>query len=275
MELGEDGIYGYAFTNAEQAIEIELRQRVALATYVCPLEKIAKHHSIPVMDFEVERFLRRIPRGGWIIDVGGCWGWHWRNLHLTRPDVRIFIVDFVRANLLHARALLGDVVNQSIYLIHGDATNLKLPDATFDAYWSVQTLQHVVRFEEAVSEAKRVLKQGGVFANYSLNDPAAIRWLYSVLGRPYVSEGQVDGSYWLARASSAQKRAIERIFETKVSERLTEILYKPELHISFPGKRDSWVGHLDARCSGATGFFRYLARQRSFHCTKPFHCSAK
>lgn len=268
MELGEDGIHGYAFANVEQAIEIELRGRVASTIHDQPLTMIAKHHSISVMDFEVARFLRLIPFDGRVIDVGGCWGWHWRKLYQMRPDVQVFIVDFVRANLLQARALLGDAINRSIFLIHGDATFLKFPDAVFDGYWSVQTLQHVVRFETAVAEAHRVLKQGGVFASYSLNDQPPIRWLYRVLRRNYVSHGWVEGAYWLARASAQQVRMLEATFAAKVSERWSEILYKPELHASFSGRDGSLAGGLDALLSNDFGFLGFLARQRSFHCRK-------
>lgn len=268
MQLGEDGIHGYPFANAEQATEIELRERVAATTLDQPLATIAKHHSIPVMDFEVTRFLRQIPIEGKVIDVGGCWGWHWRTLHQTRPDVQVFIVDFVRANLLQARALLGSAINRSIFLIHGDATGLKFPDAIFDGYWSVQALQHVVRFEAAVAEAYRVLKHGGIFASYSLNDQPPIRWLYRVLGRKYVIQGSVEGAYWLARASAQQVRILEARFAAKVSERWSEILYKPELHAVFSGKDGAWTGGLDALLSNNFGFLGYLARQRSFHCRK-------
>ena len=267
-QLGEDGIYGYVFTNIEQSMEIDLREKVATASYDNPIEKIATHHSVPVMDFEVARFLHQIPSGGRIIDVGSCWGWHWRKLQQIRPDVQVFIVDFVRANVLHAKALLGESINRLIFLIHGDATDLKFLDESFDGYWSVQALQHVVCFETALNEARRVLKRGGVFANYSLNDGAAIRWLYRIVGRRYVKQGWVEGSYWLARASGEQKQMLESIFATKVHERLSEILYKPELRASFPGKKDSWLGRLDALLSNDLGYLGFLARQRSFHCRK-------
>ena len=153
------------------------------------------------MDHEVRRFLAALRPGAKIVDVGGCWGWHWRHLAHERPDVRVIIVDFVRSNLKHAAALLGDNVNKSVFLVHGDATDLRFPDGCFDAYWSVQTLQHIVKLENAVAEASRVLRPGGRFASYSLNDGAAIRWLSRLANRRYVTEGWVDGSYWLARAS--------------------------------------------------------------------------
>lgn len=269
MQLGEDGIYGYAFTNVEQAVELEMCERVAASGYDNPLARISKHHSVPVMDFEVARFLRQIPSGGRVIDVGGCWGWHWRMLLQSRPDVQVFIVDFVRANLLHAKALLGTAINRSIFLIHGDATDLNFPDESFDGYWSVQALQHVVLFETALNEARRVLKKkGGVFANYSLNDPAVIRWLCRIMGRHYIDKGWVEGTYWLARASDEQKQMLESVFATKVSVRVSEILFKPELRISFPSREDSWLGRLDALLSNNINLLGFIARQRSFHCRK-------
>jgi hypothetical protein len=27
------------------------------------------------MDYEVDRYLTKIPQGGLILDIGGCWGW--------------------------------------------------------------------------------------------------------------------------------------------------------------------------------------------------------
>lgn len=173
MQLGDDSIYGYAFTNKEQVVELEMREQVAAGVYDNLLVKIAMCHSIPVMDYEVARFLRQIPPDGRLIDVGGCWGWHWRKLLQIRPDVQVFIVDFVRANLLYARELLGDAVNQSIFLIHGDATGLNFPDTAFDGYWSVQTRQHVVRFETAISEAHRILKRGGGVCQLLAQRPTA------------------------------------------------------------------------------------------------------
>ena len=113
-----------------------------------------------------------------------------------------------------------------------------------------------------------VCSRGGIFANYSLNDGAAIRWLYRIVGRHYVNTGRVDGSYWLAPASGEQKQMLESIFATNVYERLSEILYKPELRISFPGREDSWLGRLDTLLSNNIDFLGFIARQRSFHCRK-------
>ena len=73
-----------------------MRDAVSARDYEDYLEEISAHHSIPVMDREVDRFLERIARNGLVVDVSGCWGWHWRRISNTRPDVTVFIGDFIR-----------------------------------------------------------------------------------------------------------------------------------------------------------------------------------
>ncbi len=149
LELGEDNVFSYDFTNIEQDEELKLRESVASQNYQDYLDEISNHHSIPVMNREVKLYLKKIPSHGIIVDVGGCWGWHWRRMKYTRPDIFVFIVDFVRKNLIHARNILGPQINNS-FLVHGDATSLIFQDNTFDGWWSVQALQHIPNFEKAV-----------------------------------------------------------------------------------------------------------------------------
>ena len=93
------------------------------------------------MDKKVNNFFRKIPKNRLVIDVGGCWGWHWRNISKLIPDVKIVIVDFIKSNLRHAQKYLKKYdASENIYLAHGDATNLSFKDNTFDGYWAVQTL---------------------------------------------------------------------------------------------------------------------------------------
>jgi ubiquinone/menaquinone biosynthesis C-methylase UbiE len=268
-----DGIYaGMALTSTAQSIEVELRESVAAQHYDNYLDAIVASHSIPVMDYEVRRFLEAIPQGGLILDVGGCWGWHWRFLEQTRPDVEVLIVDFVRQNLPHARNVLGSLVGKQVGLMHADATALPFTIdenfAGFDGIWTVQTFQHVPDFEKAVAEAFRVLKSGGVFANYSLHVQPPIRWIRRLLGKGYLTKGWVE-SFWLARASEDQKRSIAAIFGSTVSDRWSEILYSPELRFTLPGKPGGVLGKLDTLLSNNTGILGWFARQRSFHCQKP------
>lgn len=271
--IDADGIYsGMRDFVSTQVAEIELRERVAAEHYDNYLEALSASHSIPVMDHEVDRFLTAIPQGGLVLDVGGCWGWHWRRLAHTRPDVNVLIVDFVRSNLPHANNVLGSLVGRQVELMHADATALPFTRDEnfpgFDGIWTVQTFQHIPEFEKAVSEAHRVLRSGGVFANYSLNVQPPIRWLRSLFGKGYPTKGWVEGSFWLARASDEQREVIGTIFGNAVSERWSEILYSPELRFATPGRSGSVFGKLDAMLSNNTGFLGWIARQRSFHCQK-------
>ncbi|OUT51342.1 MAG: hypothetical protein CBB68_06400 [Rhodospirillaceae bacterium TMED8] len=222
------------------------------------------------MDHEVRRFVDSIPARGIICDVGGCWGWHWRNLHEYRPDITVVIVDLIRSNLHHAKKFLKEQINKNIWLVHGDATKLNFKDNSFDGYWSAQTLQHVPQFKDAIREANRILKSGGQFSCYSLYNSPLFRLVYKSLGKDYVTDGIVEGHYYLHRADLRQRRIVADVFSNFVSSRYSEILFKPELRLNFFGRENTWLGKLDAILSGKHPFLSILARQLSFHTTKPF-----
>jgi len=268
LKVGSDNIYGYDFFNQEQNEEMTLRKKVACDDNSDYLDIISDHHSIPVMDREVKLFLKKIPEHGIIIDVGGCWGWHWRGIEDIRPDVSIFIVDFIRENLVHAAKVLARQLNKNVFLIHGDATSLIFEDNVFDGYWSVQTLQHIPSFIKAVKEARRVLKYGGVFASYSLNKSLLMKTLYRILGKSYHIKGVVPDMFYLARASTEQAIAIAEIFSNKVIKRYSEVLFQPEIKINFPGKERSIIGRIDSMLSANNNIFSLLARQQSYHTVK-------
>ncbi|MBF0362574.1 MAG: class I SAM-dependent methyltransferase [Oligoflexia bacterium] len=263
-------IYSYEFNNNEQSEEVKLRNQVAHEAYSNYFEIIKNHHSIPVMDREVALFLKKIPRDGVILDVGGGWGWHWRDVSKRRPDIRIVIVDFIKDNLFHATKILKSQIGNSVFLVHGDATNLKFEDDLFDGYWTVQTLQHIPNYSKAVEEAYRVLKPGGVFCNYSFNNQLLIRVLYRrILKQNYFVNENVPGHYFLARASNSQYKIVKKIFKNWVSKRYTEILFKPELGYPKFG-RNNIGGKIDSYLSEFGFLFSSIARQCSYHTTKGF-----
>jgi len=117
-----DGIYGHAPINLAQKGESAFRQSVANSSpNIDILREVGRHHSIQVMDREVRRFIHQLPLNARVVDIGGCWGWHWRNLFRFRPDIQMFIVDFVRSNLLHARSILEPQIDKSIFLVFSRA----------------------------------------------------------------------------------------------------------------------------------------------------------
>lgn len=268
LQLGEDSIYSYDFKNTEQDDEIKLRESVASHNYQDYLEELSYHHSVPVMDREVNLFVKSIPMNGIIIDVGGCWGWHWRRISNARPDITVFILDFVKSNLIHAKNILGNQINSNIFLVHGDATSLIFEENTFDGWWSVQTLQHIPNFNKAVSEGWRVLKPLGVFANYSLNNQLIVKLIYKMKGQHYHTKGQVPGSFYLACASHEQLKQVEEIFSNRCKRRYSEVIFSPELKIKSSGKENSIIGKIDSYLSLNNPVFSWIARQQSFHTSK-------
>jgi len=269
LTLDTDGIYsGVLPPLTDQADEVRERTAVAERAGANLLREIADHHSIPVMDREVRLFLRGVSTGGVVADVGGGWAWHWRRVKAERPDVYVVVVDFVRDNLKHALRLLGDLVNDRVFLVHGDATRLPFPSSVFNGYWSVQALQHVPNFEQAVREAYRVLQPSGRFACYSLNRAWLIESAYRLLRRRYHVRGKRPDGFHLARGSAAEADVIRRVFGFRVTSRYTEILFHPDCGL-YSGGAASWIGQADARLSTRHPLFACIARQRSYHTRKP------
>ena len=267
LDRDADGIYGMAPENFSQQKELAFRESVTdLPMDFDYMTEIGRNHSIAVMDREVRRFTALLPQNARIVDVGGCWGWHWRNLAQLRPDINVFIVDFVRSNLLRAKIVLGSRIGNSIFLVHGDAIYLEFPDNSFDGYWTVQTMQHIPNFNGAISEARRVLKVGGHFANYSLNVQPSIRALSRLSGRPYVVEGKFGEHLFLRRAQPQHSELISSHFNAVVNRRFSEFLFQPNMRITSTGQAQSKLGKLDSFLSCSSPLLGSLARQQSFHC---------
>lgn len=275
-EKGEDGIYsaGTAAVSNAQGPEKALREQIASKGREDSLGYIARNHSVPVMDKEVDRFLAKMPRDPLILDIGGCWGWHWRRLAESRPDAQVVIVDFVRANLLRAGQLLGPLVGRQITLVEADATALPFPDSKgnesgFDGIWTVQVFQHIPEFELACREAHRLLKKGGRFINYSLQSTPLNRAVHRLLGKNYHEEGMLGEQLYLKRAGDDQRQLIERIFNGgEVTERYSECIFHPDLKLVFTGKPGNVIGRMDARLSDSVWLGRWIGRQRSFEAIK-------
>ncbi len=68
----------------------------------------------------------------------------------------------------------------------GDAVALKFPDESFDAVLSIGVLHHVPAYENAVFEAARVLKRGGIFmiVDFDLKASKIFSRLEILFGRP-------------------------------------------------------------------------------------------
>ena len=246
-----------------------MRENVASKKYSNYLDTLSKHHSIPVMDAEVERFLKGIPKNGWILDIGGCWGWHWRNILRTRPDIKVVILDFIRQNLSHAKIILEDGLDKNFYLVHGNALSLDFDNDSFDGVWSVQTTQHIPDYRNVLVEVFRVLKTNGKFADYNLNVARLPQFIYQLFGKKYHLEGNLEDSFFLRRVNKNSRLLISEIFGSNVKCRYTETLFSPELGVPLGGKEHSVIGKLDSQISRFGVLFKFIARQKSFHVNKP------
>jgi ubiquinone/menaquinone biosynthesis C-methylase UbiE len=272
LKPNEDGIYldNNLTNNKKQEDERKLREKVSYIKYDNYLEAISNNHSISVMDHEVDVFLKKMPKGAVILDIGGCWGWHWRRIAENRPDISILIIDFVKSNLTHALNVLKDLVGKQILLMHADATSLPFSTniGVFDGIWTAQTFQHIPDFKKAVNEAYRLLKPKGVFVNYSLHITPFNKIIYKILNKPFHIKGTVKNSFYLARANNNQLRDIENIFTNKVSIRYTENLFHPDLHFTYSGKINNILGFLDIFMSRFLFLSKLFARQASFEVQK-------
>ena len=245
-----------------------LRKTVAKQWYPAPLREVSRHHSIGVMDREVAVFTNALPSASLILDVGGCWGWHWRNIAALPKNIRIILLDFVPENFIHAARILGDSFQREVVPMAGDARQLPFPPNTFDAVWTVQTLQHIPEFEKACREAWRVLKPGGRFINYSLHSPLFVRLVYLLFGKKFHQKGEVEKCFYLRRADEEQKHVLEKIFQGPVREKFTECIFHPDLHLTHSGREGSPWGRVDFFLGKIHWISRFVARQRSFEVIK-------
>jgi len=268
ITIKKDGIYGDLSEYGEQELEVKTREKVASYYFESYLDEISKHHSIPVMDKELLKFLETIPNNGAVLDIGGCWGWHWRKINKIRPDIKVVIVELVRSNLFIAKSILGKLVDENIFLVHGNALNLPLYDLSFDGVWSVQATQHIPSLELVYREVYRVLKVGGLFADYNLNNSNLTKFIYGVLGKKYIVEGTVNDQFFLRRTTNKNRSLLFEIFKTKIRNRYTEILFSPEYKLPIGGRESSLIGIADFYLANFGYLFKPLARQRSLHALK-------
>ena len=269
MSLGPDGIWGDVIDYGKQEDEKKLRQSVAQQVYSDYLQTISVHHSIPVMDQEVEKFLNRIPHGGVILDIGGCWGWHWRKISNQRPDITVVIVDLIRENLMHAKEVLKEMVtNKKVLLVHGNACSLEFENKTFDGIWSVQTTQHIPDFDIACLEAFRVLKTKGIYWDYGLNNATLVRLVYNLFRKTYHLDGVIEGKFFLRRINDDVIKIAKDIFHSEPVVEYSEVLFKPDFGFPIGGKENSLLGMFDSIFTGNFFLLKFFARQCSFHFVK-------
>jgi ubiquinone/menaquinone biosynthesis C-methylase UbiE len=255
-------IYGKIKSPTSQKKEFKNRRKVAKSYYQNFYNHISDHHSIQVMDREIANLLEKIPKNSIICDIGGCWGWHWRNISLQRPDINIVIIDLVYENLLIAKKLLKKKINKQIYLVNDDICELKINKKIFNTVWTVQTLQHIPKYSNAIKNIYKIIKEDGYLYNYNLNINYFVRIIYKLFNKKYLIKGY-NNDFYLERSNKNQKKIIKKIFKNKITTRYTELLFHPDLKIKT-GTVKNLFGKIDTFLSGSLIFKKILARQEAF-----------
>lgn len=255
-------IYGKIKSSTSQKKEFKNRRKIAKSYYQNFYNHISDHHSIQVMDLEIANLLKKIPKNSIICDIGGCWGWHWRNISLQRPDINIVIIDLVYENLLIAEKLLKKKINKQIYLVNDDICELKINKKIFNTVWTVQTLQHIPKYSNAIKNIYKILKEDGYLYNYNLNINYIVRIIYKIFNKKYLIKGY-NNDFYLERSNKNQKKIIKKIFKNKITTRYTELLFHPDLKIKT-GTIKNLFGKIDTFLSGSLIFKKIFARQEAF-----------
>jgi ubiquinone/menaquinone biosynthesis C-methylase UbiE len=258
----EKKVFNKKISSRYQNKELKIRKKVAKKNYQNYLKEISLHHSINVMDNEIKKFISLLPKKSIICDIGGSWGWHWRNVDMIRPDIKIVIVDFIFENLLIAKKILKDKINKQIFLINDDCCNFYIKNNFFNAIWSVQTLQHIPKYNKVYKNIYNQLKNGGWFYNCNLNINYLIRFIYLFCRKKYLIKGY-SNNYYLERSNKKQKGDLEKVFKNKSTTIYSELLFHPDLKI-FTGSRNNVFGKIDSFLTGKCRIKKILARQEAF-----------
>jgi ubiquinone/menaquinone biosynthesis C-methylase UbiE len=99
--------------------------------------------------------LEHVTRGERVLDVGCGEGWF--ASELARAEVEVIGVDVAEEPLRRARARDAEL---DVRLMDPDGP-WPLPDASVDAVWAGETIEHVADTAGWLSEARRVLRPGG------------------------------------------------------------------------------------------------------------------
>lgn len=106
-----------------------------------------------------------IPAGSTILDVGGGPGHY--SMRLAQTGHRVTLLDLSSANVAFARAKAAEIGAPVVDFIHGNALDLsEFADSSFDVVLLMGPLYHLVSAEDrdqAIGEALRVLRPGGIF----------------------------------------------------------------------------------------------------------------
>lgn len=118
---------------------------------------------------------------GRALEIGAGSGAMAAEILTLHPLLQLVVTDFDESMLSGAREALRRF-GERAEIKTADATTLPFEDSTFDAVFSFIMLHHVVKWEEALGEAARVLKPGGRLIAYDILSTGIMRLLHQVEG---------------------------------------------------------------------------------------------
>lgn len=121
---------------------------------------------------------------GDVLEIGGGSGAMADGIAQQFPDVRLTVTDIDEDMVASARRRLAEHTNVTVE--QADVSALPFGDASFDAVTSYLMLHHVIAWREALTEAARVLRPGGVFVGYDLTDTWLARVTHRLDGSPHL-----------------------------------------------------------------------------------------
>ena len=101
------------------------------------------------------------------LEIGGGSGAMAAALLRSFPGLRLTVTDYDDAMVTPARERLHPFGDRA-EVRRADASSLPFADDSFDAVFSFIMLHHVIAWEQAIAEAIRVLRTGGLLVGYDL-----------------------------------------------------------------------------------------------------------
>lgn len=110
------------------------------------------------------------------------------------PEAKLTVTDVDDAMVADAARRLRNYAN--VRVERADVTALPFQSGAFDVVTSYLMLHHVVDWLDALGEASRVLRPGGMLVGYDLTNTGLARWTHRIDGSPHeliAAEELADG----------------------------------------------------------------------------------
>lgn len=118
---------------------------------------------------------------GEVLEIGGGSGAMAAELLRRFPEIRLTVTDYDPSMVAVAQERVREHGARGLAQ-QADATRLPFPDQSFDCVVSFIMLHHVIDWEQAISEAVRVLRPGGRLVGYDLLASRALHWFHQAEG---------------------------------------------------------------------------------------------